>query len=199
MTREEEVGIISRVLAGDANAFEPLVTANQSRVYNLALKMLSNPEDAWDVSQETFTKAFRSLKSFRGESSFSSWLYRITANMCLDFLRRNKKRAAASIVYLDDDDAQRELELPDERFCPETELERRELHRAVSSALGELPQDMRSVLVLREVSGLSYVEISSLLGLETGTVKSRIFRARARLAKVLEESGNFFEKHASKR
>ena len=131
MTREEESAIIAKVLDGDADAFEPLVVAHQSFVYNIALKMLSNPDDAFDISQEAFIKAYRSLKDFKGESSFRSWLYRITANMCLDFMRRNKKRKSASIVYLDDEDELKELELPDTRFDPVTELERKELRGAI--------------------------------------------------------------------
>jgi len=190
LTREEEAAIIARVLDGDAEAFEPLVTANQSSVYNLALKMLRNPDDAYDVAQEAFIKAFRSLSGFKGESSFSSWLYRITANMCLDFLRKNKKRAAP-ITYLDDEMEQRELELPDMRYNPETELERTELRLAIDDALAQLPAQQRSILLLRELNGMSYSEISEALELEPGTVKSRLFRARAALAKILRKSGNF--------
>ena len=191
MTREEESAIIAKVLAGDADAFEPLVTANQSFVYNIALKMLTNPEDAFDAAQEAFIKAYRSLKDFKGDSSFSSWLYRITANMCLDFMRKNKKRRSASIVYLDDDSELKELELPDTRFDPQTELERRELQGAINDALTLLPEDQRSILLLRELNGMSYAEISVVLKLEAGTVKSRLFRARARLAKILRDNGTF--------
>ncbi len=191
MTREEESAIIAKVLAGDADAFEPLVTANQSFVYNIALKMLTNPEDAFDVAQEAFIKAYRSLKDFKGDSSFSSWLYRITANMCLDFMRKNKKRRSASIVYLDDDSELKEFELPDTRFDPQTELERRELQGAINDALTLLPEDQRSILLLRELNGMSYAEISDVLKLEAGTVKSRLFRARARLAKILRDNGTF--------
>ncbi len=194
MTREEESAIIAKVLDGDADAFEPLVTANKNFVYNIALKMLSNPEDAFDVSQEAFVKAYRSLKDFKGDSSFSSWLYRITANMCLDFMRKNKKRRAASIVYLDDDNDLKEFDLPDTRFDPETELERKELGRAINDALTLLPEDQRSILLLRELNGMSYAEISDILNLETGTVKSRLFRARARLAKILRDNGTFSHK-----
>lgn len=194
MTREEESAIIAKVLDGDADAFEPLVVAHQSFVYNIALKMLSNPDDAFDISQEAFIKAYRSLKDFKGESSFSSWLYRITANMCLDFMRRNKKRKSASIVYLDDADELKELELPDTRFDPVTELERKELRGAINDALNLLPEDQRSILLLRELNGMSYAEISEALKLEQGTVKSRLSRARARLAKILKENGTFSAK-----
>ena len=190
MTREEEAAMIAKVLDGDTDAFEPLVTANQSFVYNIALKMLSNPEDAFDVSQEAFVRAFRSLKNFKGESSFSSWLYRITANMCLDFMRKNKRRREAAIVYLDDNEM-KELDLPDSRFDPRTELERAELRRAINEALDSLPDEQRSILLLRELNGMSYAEIAETLSLEDGTVKSRLSRARANLAKILKEQGTF--------
>ncbi len=191
MTRVEEAAIIAKVLDGDTEAFEPLVTANQSFVYNIALKMLSNPDDAYDASQEAFVKAFRSLKDFKGDSSFSSWLYRITANICLDMMRKSKRRQTSSIIYLDDEDEQKELDLPDTRFSPETELEKRELRRSINDALSKLPEDQRSILLLRELSGMSYQEISAVLKLEAGTVKSRLFRARAKLAKILRENGTF--------
>ena len=194
MTRAEEAALIERVLGGETDAFEPLVTENQSRVYHLALKMLSDPEDAYDVSQEAFLKAFTSLKSFKGESSFSSWLYRIAANLCLDQLRSRKKQKTASLVYLDDEAAEQELQLPDLRYEPASELERRELRRAIDAALEKLPPQSRSILLLREASGLSYSEIGQTLGLEEGTVKSRLFRARARLAKILQDEGTFFDK-----
>ena len=194
MTRAEEAALIERVLGGETDAVEPLVVENQSRVYHLALKMLSDPEDAYDVSQEAFLKAFTSLKSFKGESSFSSWLYRITANLCLDQLRSRKKQKAASLVYLDDEEAEQELQLPDLRYEPEAETERRELCRAIDGALEKLPAQSRSILLLREASGLSYSEIGETLGLEEGTVKSRLFRARAKLAKILRDEGTFFEK-----
>lgn len=193
MTRDEENVIIARVLGGDADAFEPLVTANQSFVYSIALKMLTSPEDAFDASQEAFVKAFRSLRSFKGESSFSSWLYRITANICLDMMRKRRRRSIISLTCAEtDDDSQlHELELPDTRFAPETELERNELRRAIGRALATLPEEQRTILILRETGCMSYAEISSLLGIESGTVKSRLFRARARLAKILKEDGTF--------
>ncbi len=191
MTREEEAEIIKRVLSGEAEAFEPLVEANQTLVYNLALKMLANPEDAYDMAQEAFLKAFRSLSGFKMQSSFSSWLYRITANICLDFLRKNKRRLETPLTVSDGDDEERELELPDYRYNPETELERKELRTALDKAVAALSAEQRSVFLLREINGLSYTEISSCLELDIGTVKSRLFRARSNLAKLIGRSGNF--------
>lgn len=192
MDRDEEKSIIARVLAGDTEAFEALVLENQKQVYNLALRMTGSEEDANDIAQEAFIRAFRSLASFRGDSKFSVWLYRLTSNICLDFLRsRRRKKTVSMSWFAADDDEPAELEIPDERFSPHTELERRELRSAIQRALARLPDDMREVLLLREVGGLSYDEIAVSLSLEEGTVKSRIFRARKKLCKILSGDGNF--------
>ena len=192
MDRDEEKSIIARVLAGDTEAFEALVLENQKQVYNLALRMTGSEEDANDIAQEAFIRAFRSLASFRGDSKFSVWLYRLTSNICIDFLRSRRRQKTVSMSWFAaDDDEPAELEIPDERFLPHTELERRELRSAIQRALARLPDDMREVLLLREVGGLSYDEIAASLSLEDGTVKSRIFRARKKLCKILSGDGNF--------
>jgi len=192
LDRLEEKRIIDSVLAGNTEAFEILVLENQTQVYNLALRMVSNEQDAYDISQEAFIKAFRSLDSFRGDSKFSVWLYRLTSNLCLDFLRSKKRNNVVSLTaYSPDEDECAELEIPDERFSPENELEKKELKTAVNSALSKLPEDQREILLLRELHGLSYDEIAEELSLEPGTVKSRIFRARKRLCKILLSDGNF--------
>ena len=182
MERDEEKQIIEQVLAGNTEAFEQLVLKNQAQVYNLALRMVGSEQDALDISQEAFIRAFRSLESFRGDSKFSVWLYRLTSNICLDFLRARRRKKTVSISYFvsDEDDAA-DLEIPDERFSPQTELERAELRAALNRALQRLPDEQREVLLLREISGLSYDEIAAALSLEAGTVKSRIFRARRKL------------------
>jgi RNA polymerase sigma-70 factor (ECF subfamily) len=183
--------IISAVLSGDTDAFEALVLENRRQVYNLALKMTKNEQDAYDISQEAFLKAFRSLDKFRGDSKFSVWLYRLTSNLCLDFLRAQKRREKVSLSYENDEDEQQELEIPDERFSPEKILEQNNLRESISSALDALPEDYRSIIVMREMDGLSYDEISARTGLELGTVKSRIFRARKKLCALLSKDGNF--------
>jgi len=192
LDRLEEKRIIESVLAGNTEAFEILVLENQTQVYNLALRMVGNEQDAYDISQDAFIKAFRSLDSFRGDSKFSVWLYRLTSNLCLDFLRSKKRNNVVSLTtYSPDDDEATELEIPDERFSPEAELEKTELKNAVNAALSKLPDDQREILLLRELHGMSYDEIAEELSLEPGTVKSRIFRARKRLCKILIKDGNF--------
>ncbi len=197
MTREEELHIIRRVLDGDTNAFEGLVLEHQKNVYNLALKMLGNPEDAMDASQECFLRAFRSLSGFQGDSRFSVWLYRLTSNVCIDFLSKKKRRAEVPLTFSDEDDEERELEIPDERFSPETILDRSERIKAVRDGLSRLPEEYRNILTLREIGGMRYEELSDALGLELGTVKSKLFRARKKLCAILLECGNFSDSDAS--
>ena len=195
MTREEEYAVIERVRAGDTDAFEALVTAYQKQIYNLTLRYVSSPEDAADLTQESFLRAFRSLESFRGDSRFSVWMYRLTTNVCIDFLRSRGRGTASSLTVENDDE---ELELPDQRFDPQKELERRELRRAVQAGLESLSEDAREIVILRELEGLSYAEIGDRLGLEAGTVKSRLFRARKALCGYLIESGNIPDGFPSK-
>lgn len=190
MTREEEQKIIQQISAGDVDAYETLVTENQNKVYSLALRMVGNEEDAKDMAQEAFIRAYNSLGSFRGDSRFSVWLYRLTSNICIDFIRSRGKRQSVSLTFDDEDGAAEELQIPDDRFSPENELERREMRAAVSRGLNGLSPEYREILVLREINGMSYEEIGRELGLEEGTVKSRIFRARKKLCAFLVDDGN---------
>ncbi len=183
--------LIRRITGGEPELFEQLVLAHQKTVYNLALRMTRNPEDAQDCAQEAFLKAYRSLHLFRGESGFSSWLYRLTTNVCLDFLRKRSRREEVSLTYEDEDAQSAEIPIADERFSPEAALEKKELRQALQEGLETLPPEFRQVLLLREVGGLSYEEIGRELALEEGTVKSRIFRARKKLARHLVRAGNF--------
>ncbi len=199
MTREEEAKIIRAVIDGNTNAFEDLVLEYQKQVYHITLKMTGNEEDAFDLSQETFLKAYRSLSAFRGEAGFGSWLYRMAANLCIDFLRKKKRRGTEKIVSLDEDaeEGRRPPELPDLRYEPQSALEKKETREKVQEGLRRLPQEQRLILVMRDVEGFSYQEISDALKIELGTVKSRIYRARAHLARLLTEDGNFLKEPAS--
>lgn len=193
MTHEEEARLIRAVLEGDTNQFEPLIRAYEKTIYNLCLRMLGDPQDAMDASQEAFFRAYRALGSFRGDSKFSVWLYRLASNVCLDMLRKGSRTPTLSLT----DREEEVLDIPDERFCPQTELEKKQLRQAVRRGLLGLEPTFRQVLVLREVSGLTYEEIARVTGLEPGTVKSRIFRARKKLAAILMKDGNFSELSSS--
>ena len=199
MDRDEERRIIAQVCAGDTNAFEALVVAYQKQVYNLALRTVGNEEDAADMTQEVFLRAYRALGTFRGESKFSVWLYRLTTNVCIDFLRSRRRHPTVSLTASEDDDEQPQFDLPaDERTSPEQQLTRSEMRRAVARGLDSLPDDARKILILRELNGLSYAEIGKVLHLEAGTVKSRLFRARRKLCDFLLADGNLPDQYASK-
>ena len=193
MTREQEATIIKQVLEGDVNAFEGLVKEYEKNVYNLALRMTGDPEDAADMAQDAFIKAYSSLSSFRGDSKFSVWLFRIVSNLCLDFLRSRKRRPTVSLSVENDEGEDMEFEIADESQSPETLLEQKLTREAVRCGLDSLPPEQRQILLLREIQGLSYEEIAQVLELESGTVKSRIFRARKRLSAFLLRDGNIPE------
>ena len=155
------------------------------------MRLLGNEADAADAAQDAFLKAFTSLQSFRGDSRFGVWLYRLTNNVCIDCLRRRKRQDAVSLQTENDEGEELELSLPDERYAPEALLEKAEDVRTVREAIAALPEDCRQILLMREIGGLSYDELAKELRLEVGTVKSRLNRARKKLCALLAESGNF--------
>ena len=193
MNIEVEREIIQRVIGGDKSAFEGLVIENQKNVYNLALKMTRNEEDALDLSQEAFIKAFNRLANFRGESRFSVWMYRLTYNLCIDFLRKKSKINTVSLYYDDEAGESSPIEIPDLRDLPEDSTIRSELRKNITEGIYELPLKHREVIVLREVNAMSYEEVAETLGINTGTVKSRLARARLKLIEILKEKGTFPE------
>ena len=188
---EQELVLAAR--SGDREAFGALVEANQNMVYSLALRMTGNPDDAADLTQDAFLGAWRNLAKFDGRSAFSTWLYRLTTNLCIDFLRREKRRGqlSAPLEGEDSEGEEKQLDLPDERWSPERALEQSEIRQAVRQGLDSLSPEHRAVLLLREAEGLSYAEIARALDLEEGTVKSRIARARLALRDFLLKTGNF--------
>ena len=186
MTEKELVRAAQR---GDDSAFEELVRTYEKRVYHLALRMCGNVDDAYEVAQEAFLSAWKGMRFFRGDSSFSTWLYRLTSNAAIDFLRRQRRQGGSDGVSLDDEDMF--LEVADPAPSPHQQAERLELRDALARGLGALSPEHRQVLLLRELQGLTYEEIAAALELDLGTVKSRIARAREKLRKYLVASGNF--------
>lgn len=176
---------------GNTDAFEQLVKMHERFVYTTIFFDVKNRDDAFDISQEVFIRVYRSLSSFRGESAFSSWLYRICKNATYDFLRKEGKHITVSISDFkgDDSDNNADFDIPDtnESKNPAVCAEKNELKQVVSKAISSLSKEHRAVILLRDIEGYSYCEIAKVLEIEEGTVKSRISRARDILKKLLSE------------
>ncbi|MBR2782317.1 MAG: sigma-70 family RNA polymerase sigma factor [Oscillospiraceae bacterium] len=186
----EELELIKRAAGGDDTAFEQLVNQYQKPVYNLAYRMCGNADDAFDLSQEAFLNAWKGLKGFQFQSSFSTWLYRLTSNVCLSYLRSKKRKSAVSLVFLDDEEEEQEWEIADSAPLPEEQTISKEERRQVESALNSLEVEYREALTLSVYSGLSYQQIAEIQGVQEGTVKSRIFRAREKIRRIIQSGNN---------
>lgn len=190
----DEKHILERAKRGELDAFEELVRRYEKRVYAVALRSSGSPEDAADIVQEVFLRAWRSIESFRGDSGFSTWLFRITMNLCVDFARHKQAQPQTQSMV---DEEENERPMPDTAPMPEEHLENRELGRELAAALEEISEEHRRIVLLRDVSGMSYTEIAEVLEISEGTVKSRLSRARIALRKVLLKRGNLFLSAAS--
>ncbi len=178
--------------AGDQSAFDQLVGKYSSRAYQIAYGILNNREDAEEVAQDVFLRIFRALPKFRGDSEFSTWMYRIVINLSRNKLRWNKIRGAGLSLSLDapvenaKGDGELTIELPDERMTPDQESLYNELKEKTSKAMNQLQDSYREAVTLRNVQGLSYEEIADILGCKVGTIKSRIARGREEIRNSLE-------------
>ncbi len=181
----EDIQIVAQVLEGDTGAFSALVQRHHERVYRTAYSLVGDLDEADDLAQEAFIKAFRALRRFRGQSRFSTWLHRIAVNCCLDYLQSKHRRNFVSL-----DDYRENWNAPriwmGRAKNADVRVERRELQEILERALGELPEAYRVTFVLREIEGLTYEEIAKSLGCSIGTVKSRLFRGRAKLREILQ-------------
>jgi len=177
---------------GDQDAFRHLVEMYQGRIYALCYGMLQNREEALDVVQESFVKAWKSLKRFKEESSFYTWLYRIASNMCLDYLRKRARRGIHESLDVDlndphQTDKKMTRDVEDESADPVKPIDSANLGKAIQWAIRQLPSDQQTVIVLREIEGLSYSEIAKTMKIRVGTVMSRLFYARKKLQELLHE------------
>ena len=188
--------LLQRAKDGDQAAFGELVTLYEKKVYALTLRMCKHPEDAAEASQEAFLAAWQGLKFFRGEASFSTWLYRLASNACVDLLRRESRHRTAAGPSLNDEEVY--LDVADSAPSPHAIAESNELKQQIEEGLRTLSPEHREVLILREIHQLSYDEIAQALSLDSGTVKSRISRGRKQLRNFLLKSGNFSPPGTSK-
>ncbi len=187
VSREADREMLEAVLAGDNTAYRGLVEKYQERIYAMAYGMLRNREDARDITQEAFVKAYHKLSTFRLESSFYTWLYRIAMNLAIDLTRKRKRRGESSgydetIASRDGDGGIHEVHHGD---SPSRVLERKQLYARIMDAMEKLPADQKQVILLRELEGLAYREIAEIMEIPEGTVMSRLFYARKKLQKLL--------------
>lgn len=184
-TQATDVELVGLARNGDRQAFEELVTRHRDKVFARAYSMVRNADDATDLSQEAWIKAWRRLRQFHGDSSFATWLTRIAINVCLDFLRRQKRARFESTETLEETIGGVERLLPPVDIDPLEGLEREELRKRIDAAMAELSDVHRTAIVLHTFEGLEYKEIAKRMGCSLGTVMSRLFYARRRLAALL--------------
>lgn len=183
----DDEALLLQFRAGDRTAYRELVRRYQQKVYGIAYGMLHNADDAMDVTQEAFIKVHRHADTFKGSSSFYTWIYRITINACIDHLRRNKRAAAVEFdetIGMDEDEAVDIMPSTSDQN-PLRNLERKELRGQIEKALATLSPAHRAVILMREVEGLSYQEIADITEISIGTVMSRLFHARRRMQAAL--------------
>lgn len=179
--------LVQAARAGDMGAFEELVARHRDKIYARAYTMMRNEDEAVDLSQEAWVKGWQRLVQFQGESSFTTWMTRIVINLCLDQLRRKKRQRAESIEELDEESGGVERQMPVVTVNPTERLERAELRQRIDEALGKLSDAHRTVLVLHEFEHMEYKTIAKTMNCSIGTVMSRLFYARRRMASLLQD------------
>ena len=182
-----EQELISRSQKGDLDAFEELVARYERQVYTIAYRYMGNPEDASDLAQETFIKVYKSIDKFRGDASFSTWIYRVTSNICKDELRKIKRKYQTSLdqeIWLDEGSVTKQV--MDTNPTPEEAYEQKELKKYLQDLIAGLSPEYRMVVVLRDIKGYSYEEIAEITETSLGTVKTRLNRARKALCEQLK-------------
>jgi RNA polymerase sigma-70 factor, ECF subfamily len=186
---QDDIAFVRRCQKGDARAFEQLVIKYRNKVFSMIYGMVQNEQDAWDLAQEGFIKAWRSIHRFKGQASFYTWLYRIMTNVAIDSLRR---KGFKKIAEFDDEIAATQIEsgsktMPQPDPLPHHGLEREEIRQRIEQAIDKLSPEHRAVIVMKEIEELQYNEIAEVLGCSIGTVMSRLFYARKKLQTLLKD------------
>ena len=184
--RNIDQALVERVQKGDKKAFDILVLKYQQRVMNILSRYVRDPSEVQDLAQETFIKAYRALKNFRGDSAFYTWMYRIAINTAKNHLVSASRRATESAVDAADAEQYDSGDWLREYATPEKELLAKEMNKVIHDAIRDLPSDLKEAVTLREMEGLSYEEIADVMDCPIGTVRSRIFRAREAIDKQLK-------------
>jgi RNA polymerase sigma-70 factor (ECF subfamily) len=187
LSSTDERALVRSAQQGDMAAFEELVARHRDKIYARAYSMMKNEEEAIDLSQEAWVKGWQRLKQFQGESSFGTWMTRIVINLCLDQLRKHKRQRAESIEAMDEESGGVERQMPVVTVNPTAGLERRELRQRIDKAMSQLSYEHRTVLVLHEFEEMEYKEIAKTMECSIGTVMSRLFYARRKLAGLLAD------------
>lgn len=189
MTSDEKI-LLKKAIKGDITSFETLIKRYQSRAYNIAFRILGNEEDAKDAVQDSFIKIYRSLQKFKGNSSFYTWIYRIVTNTCYDFIKKRKKiqKNVSSLTQYNHFLEGEIQDIKDELYEPEKIIDQKEETNNIIRCLNKLTLDHKIIIILRDVQGFSYEEISQILNCSEGTVKSRINRARHKLKEIVASS-----------
>jgi RNA polymerase sigma-70 factor (ECF subfamily) len=184
-TTAKDDALVKAARRGDMRAFEELVARHRDKIFARAFSMMRNEDDAVDLSQEAWVKGWQRLKQFQGESSFATWMTRIVINLCLDQLRRQKRHRTESIEGMDEESGGVERQMPVVTVNPTERLERGELRKKIDGAMGKLSEEHRTVLVLHEFEEMEYKEIAKTVDCSIGTVMSRLFYARRKMAALL--------------
>jgi RNA polymerase sigma-70 factor, ECF subfamily len=185
-----ELDLVKRCQDGDSEAFDELVTRYRTRVFGMIYNMVHSEQDAWDLAQDSFVKAWKSIKRFRGQSSFYTWIYRIVMNVTIDWLRKKQVKAGGaefddSIQLKEVDPASKTVPKPD--ALPSEHMEQREIRSEIDKAIAQLSPEHRAVILMKEIDGMQYHEIAETLGCSIGTVMSRLFYARKKLQGLLKD------------
>jgi RNA polymerase sigma-70 factor, ECF subfamily len=185
-----ELDLVKRCQDGDTEAFDELVTRYRTRVFGMIYNMVHSEQDAWDLAQDSFVKAWKSIKRFRGQSSFYTWIYRIVMNVTIDWLR--KKQIKAGGAEFDDSIQLKEVDpasktMPKADVLPSESMEQKEIRSEIDKAIAQLSPEHRAVILMKEIDGMQYHEIAETLGCSIGTVMSRLFYARKKLQNLLKD------------